>query len=263
LNGGKGLKKYNHVKYIFVDEVSMVRELFYKVLLTLKQAKPHIKFIICGDFFQLKPVLDTVSKSYEHSRVLYELVDGRMLTLTVCKRSDDVLFKICEKVKHGIEIDTTEFPRKKTMLNICFTNKTRKALNRDCMDRYISENTKRFIQVEKLHYDENSQDYTLMEGMPLIARVNKKSIGIVNNEVFDVEKIDKDSITVKNEFKTVVIPTQDISRTFNLGFARTTHKSQGDTFDVPYTIYEWRKMDTALRYVAISRANDIKNINIM
>jgi hypothetical protein len=36
-----------------------------------------------------------------------------------------------------------------------------------------------------------------MEGMPLIARVNKKSIGIVNNEVFDVEKIDKDSITVR------------------------------------------------------------------
>jgi hypothetical protein len=263
LNGGKKSSKYKFLKYIFVDEVSMVREMFYKVLLSMKFANPKLKFIICGDFYQLEPVMDKCIKSYEMSRALYELVGGRKLNLTVCKRSDDRLFRLCENVKNEVAIDTSVFGKNKSYLNICFTNERRKKVNAECVARYLKENQKRTVQVEKLHYDDNSQSYTLMEGMPVISRLNKKSLDIVNNETFEVLKIGKDSITVKNEMKTVIVPIKDISRTFNIGFCITTHKSQGETFDKPYTIYEWHKMDSRLRYVALSRATDIKNINIM
>ncbi len=44
--------------YIFIDEVSMLGEVFYKFLMTIKKIRPDIKFIISGDYNQLKPVND-------------------------------------------------------------------------------------------------------------------------------------------------------------------------------------------------------------
>ena len=44
--------------YIFVDEISMVKECFYKFLLTIKRIKPNIKFIVSGDHQQFKPIND-------------------------------------------------------------------------------------------------------------------------------------------------------------------------------------------------------------
>ena len=251
------------MEWVFVDEISMVKELFYKILLSVKFANPKIKFVICGDFFQLEPVNDRITKSYELSRALYELVDGIKLNLTVCKRSDDKLYKLGEIVKTGGTIDIKQFKSQKSDINICFTNKQRILVNSECVDRYINNNNKPFIKIEKLHYDDNSQDYTLMEGMPLISRLNRKSLDIVNNETFIVQNIKTDCIIIKNEMKSVSVPIQDINRTFNIGFCITVHKSQGDTFDKAYAIYEWKKMDRRLRYVALTRSTDINNISIM
>ncbi len=46
-------------------------------------------------------------------------------------------------------------------------------------------------------------------------------------------------------------------------FYFTTHRAQGETIDTNYTINEWDKMDTKLRYVALSRATNKKYINIV
>jgi ATP-dependent exoDNAse (exonuclease V) alpha subunit len=255
-------KKYKNIDYVFIDEISMVRELFYQVLITLKYNNPNIKFIISGDFYQLPPVNDRVNKSYQNSRVLYELVDGQKLELTKCKRSNDELFNICENVKVGNYVNI-KTGNKKSYLNICFSNKKRIQINTECINKYIKENPGEFINIEKLSYDENSQDYKLMVGMPLIARINKKSINIVNNEVFEVSKINNNSIIVKNEMKEIEINICDINRTFNIAYCTTIHKSQGQTFDQQYTIYEWKKLDNTLKYVALSRSSNINYINII
>jgi len=64
--------------YIFVDEISMLQEIFYKFLIILKQMKPKIKFIIVGDFDQLPPIKDRVDVfdydfDYANSSALKEL----------------------------------------------------------------------------------------------------------------------------------------------------------------------------------------------
>jgi hypothetical protein len=41
----------------------------------------------------------------------------------------------------------------------------------------------------------------------------------------------------------------------------TVHRSQGSTFEGPYTIFEWEIMDPKLKYVALSRGTNKKNIN--
>ena len=62
-------------KYIFVDEVSMLQEKFYKFLLMIKKFKPETKFIISGDYNQLPTICDRISEHYNYSRnpALFEL----------------------------------------------------------------------------------------------------------------------------------------------------------------------------------------------
>ena len=50
--------KKKKIKYLFIDEISMVHEIFYKFFIGLKRMLPEIRFIIAGDFEQLLPVKD-------------------------------------------------------------------------------------------------------------------------------------------------------------------------------------------------------------
>lgn len=265
LNSNTALKKLKNIDYFFVDEISMVREIFYQVLISIKQYNPNAKFIVVGDFGQLPPVNDRIHCNYENSRCLWELVDGNKMELTECKRSDDRLYNICLKVRNNKSITRELFKFKEpTYKNICFTNKTRKIVNEMCIKRYHQQHPRnKRIMIEELSYDKNSQAYELMEGMPIIARVNNKQLNIVNNEAFIVSKILKNKIIVKNTMnEEVEVSIEKFNRVFYIAFCITTHKSQGETIDEKYTIYEWDKMDTKLKYVAISRGKEISNIQI-
>jgi len=93
------LSHFEHFKYIFIDEISMMQELFYKFFIYLKRAKPELKFILVGDFEQLPPVNDRLgNRSFEDSRALYELCDGNKLKLRICRRADDKLFNMLKKI---------------------------------------------------------------------------------------------------------------------------------------------------------------------
>ena len=265
LQNKNGLNKAKKYDYIFIDKVSMVRETFYKVMIMIKNAKLNMKFIISGDFFQLSPVNDTIqNRSYKNSRVLYELVDGMKINLTLCKRSDAELFNLCEDVKCHKDIDITGFNKKLCWVNICHTNKKRKEINEIMLKEFYRLNkTGRKLKVEKLNFDENSQEYLLMRGMPLIARRNNKKLNIYNNEMFTCHSIKKETIIVKNEMdEEIEIPFNSIKYFFHIGFCITTHKSQGETYNEDYAIYEWEQMSYTLKYVALSRGTNKNIINI-
>ena len=46
------LPKEMDVEYFFIDEVSMMPEMFYKFFCTLKRIRPELKFMMAGDFRQ-------------------------------------------------------------------------------------------------------------------------------------------------------------------------------------------------------------------
>ena len=275
ISNGK-LNKFKNIKYIFVDEISMVREQFIKTLLLIKHGFPNIKFIISGDFNQLEPVLDRdkvlsnanrVNKyfDYKNSRALFELVDGNKLELTRCKRSDNFLFEICKDVIKSIPIDISQFNRPiETYLNICHTNDTRKKVNNKCMERFINEtNPTTTVSFKKLDFDDSSQAYTLCSGMPIISRLNRKDLNVFNNEMFHTVSIGREFITISNEMKqNIQVPVNKFNRIFQPAFCITTHRSQGATFNQPYTIYEYRQMTSKLKYVALSRSSSEFNIII-
>ena len=244
----------------------MVKEVFYQILLSLKYYKPDLKFIIVGDFNQLPPVKDTVEEDiYKSSKALHELVDGTFLELVHCRRSDAVLYNLCNEILDGKHIDISRFEDKLlTFLNICYTNKTRMEVNTLCMNEFIKQKMPtKVLHVKKLEYDDNTQDYKIAPGMPLIARKSSKTVNVVNNEMFKVEKIKSDVIVLSNDLKqNIEVPIERVNKLFNLAFALTIHKSQGATFKQHYTIHEWSRLNRRLKYVAMSRSSDINLIHI-
>jgi ATP-dependent exoDNAse (exonuclease V) alpha subunit len=261
---------------VFVDEISMVPELFYKFFISMKRLRPNIKFIIAGDFEQLLPVKDRVEGcDYKNSHALNELCDGNRLQLLKCRRSDDRLFNML--LKHNIhKILKTDFPREFTERHVCFTNTTRKNVNEIMMDKYAKKarhNKSQVLELPALKFSEQSQDVKLTAGTPLIGRKNMKGMDLFNNEMWIITKINtKDqTITIREDVKAEgdePIRVKDIAfevvqDLFNPAWCITIHKSQGSTFDDhAYTVHEFDKLCHRLKYVALSRATDIKHIRV-
>ena len=256
--------KQSKVEYLFIDEVSMMCEMFYRFFITIKRSLPNLKYIIAGDFEQLLPVRDRVEDcDYKNSIALHELSDGNRLQLSRCRRSDDVLFNML--LPNNIEkIQKQDFNNVMTDAHICFTNKKRIEINKFMMDEATCD--KDYIMLERRRYDKNSQNVKLMIGTPLIARMNNKKENIFNNEIFEITNIDKKKnifTVVGDEMNDVKIKFHDVTKFFNVAYCITCHKSQGTTIKTSYTIHEFNKMDKRLKYVALSRASDINFINIL
>jgi ATP-dependent exoDNAse (exonuclease V) alpha subunit len=125
--------------------------------------------------------------------------------------------------------------------------------------------TKNCIKLEKLPYDENSQDVTLVNKTPLIGKVNNSKLGIINNERYIIKKVDIQTkeLTIKNDTNEIVIGADEFQKLFRIGYDFTTHSSQGMSIDEPYTIHEFNRMSKKLKYVALSRSTKHEYINIM
>jgi 5-methylcytosine-specific restriction enzyme A len=253
--------------YIFVDEVSMLHSNFYKILMIIKQLK-NCNIIVSGDFNQLDVIGDLHKYDYKNSSILKELCDHNNINLQTCRRSNDKLFNLIQfdninnltpdDFKSDLKIDND--------INICWTNNTRKKINSKYMDAaYKKAKTSNYITLKKLEYDDNSQDVTLVNKTPLIAKVNNGNLKLINNERYIIKKVDNKAkeIIIKNDRNEIKIKADEFQKLFRIGYAFTTHSAQGMSIDKPYTIHEFNRMDQKLKYVALSRATKYENINII
>ena len=274
LNRSGGVSALTHVDYIFVDEISMVREVFYHMLLSIKFAQPHIKFIICGDFFQLPPVEDRVKDIYKASRALWELTDGNILHLTECMRANREFFDITEALRQNKPIDISVFKTQHiqgTDLHVCCTNNTRKRVNAECMK--LASVGFPTMEIAELAYAKESQPMTIFQGMPIIARLGNKTLDICNNETFVIQGLDlvNEKVYITNErfeLETpnhILMPVKQFRTHFLPAFCITIHKAQGATFNQPFTIHEWthKMMTHTMKYVAMSRATGTEIVRII
>jgi ATP-dependent exoDNAse (exonuclease V) alpha subunit len=265
-HSGKAIRDLN-CKYIIIDEVSMMSEHFYKYFIVVKRMRPDIKFILSGDFNQLLPVKERIENpDYKNSLALYELCDGQRLQLTKCRRSDRILFDLVQP-ENIMSLTKAHFGKKMTNVHLSFTNKKRIAINEEMMLKAVKANNsrKQILKLEKLSYDDNSQDVKLLSGMPIIARKNSKASEIANNETFTIKEIQhkKQIIVIEDDQRKIKIPFKDFQYMFYVAYCITCHKAQGETYNQPYTIHEFNRFDERLRYVSLSRATDISLINII
>ena len=167
---------------------------------------------------------------------------------------------------HNIkQVKKEDFTHSKTNTNICFTNKTRKQINHEKMMEAVEANKKgkkqKVLELKAYKYSDNSQDILLMKGMPVIARTTSEDFS--NNDQFIVQKVAATLITLTDGHATLEVLTAEFTRLFNLAYCITTHSCQGSTYDYPYTIHEFHKMDARLKYVALSRSTKKEFINNM
>ena len=99
--------------------------------------------------------------------------------------------------------------------------------------------------------------------MPVIARINNKGMDISNNETFMIKEVNESQVKLSGEGKAITIATKTFNSLFNVAYAITTHKSQGATFNHPYTIHEWTRFTKRMKYVALTRATNKSFINII
>ena len=268
-NNSKSIQELN-IQYLFIDEISMLSELFYNYFIALKQIRKDIKFIIAGDFAQLLPVNERIENAnYKDTIALYELIDFNRLQLTKCRRSDNTLFNMLLPDNIN-KLTKDDFNDKYSDRHICFTNQKRIIVNKYMMSKFIEDKERKTkskqtpLKLNKLVYDNNSQDVTLLKDMPIIARKNSKELGIANNDTFTIKKIDnkKQIIIITDDEKDIDIKIEEFQKMFYIAFCITTHKSQGSTFNHPYTIHEFNLFDERMKYVALSRSTDKNLINI-
>jgi hypothetical protein len=254
------------VDYVFVDEISMVPEMFYKFFLTMKRMKSNIRFIIAGDMGQLEPVNDRVKNcNYKNSTALNELCEGNRVQLEKWRRgTNDGLYEAC---KNPGQVKESQFKQEWTTRHIAFTHKTRMWVNERMMEKAYDKarkNKSTVAELEALEYDGHSQKVKLCAGTPIIARVNEKDLGLFNNESYVIKQIKSKSemIQIQEEDgdRKLEIPFKDFQRLFYPAYCITVHASQGSTFNHKYTIHEWSRFSARMKYVALSRSTLFENI---
>jgi hypothetical protein len=278
--------------YMIVDEISMCKEMFFKMLSVIQRYKPETNFILCGHYSQFLPVKDRVGerseKYYKNSGIFHELTKSNIVMLNQCRRSDDKHFKLCSDIPN---VKPSDFNNKYCDKHISYTNKTRILINKEMMDKKIKEanklideeneiikkrNKKASYQnrkplkqyIKPLHldsycYSNNSQDVDLIIGTPVMSIKNIKDV-MVNGESFIIESYNDQIIQARSELTNNVldIDVKDFQRNFLVSYCITSHRAQGQTFTKPYTIHEWNKLSNRSKYVALSRANTWENCNI-
>jgi ATP-dependent exoDNAse (exonuclease V) alpha subunit len=161
-------------------------------------------------------------------------------------------------------VKKTDFNSEFTFKHLSFTHKTRMEINEKCMDiakaKYHHSD---WVKLPKSKYDEHSQEVKLLPNVPIIAKVNNKELGIVNNEEFIIDKVKGNLIYISNEEHKMTIKASEFQNLFYVAYCITIHQSQGQTIKIPYNIWDWEKLDKRLKYVAIGRAQHKNQINII
>ena len=122
--------------YIIIDEVSMMKEIFYKMMAVIRRFKPDVKFILCGHFEQFKPVKDRVGNKktpyYRDSNIFHELCGSNMLELTTCRRSSKKHFDLVSNYKN---VTRSDYNNKFADFHILFTTNKRIEVNHIMMEK--------------------------------------------------------------------------------------------------------------------------------
>ena len=248
--------------YIIIDEKSMVGEQFIKYLYAYKKKYPSVKFIYSGDFRQLGPVCDRVETfDYQHSYAIHTLCDGNLLELKTFRRGDKKLFDLlCSDID---SIDASQFPSRASKKSLAYTNAKRKAVNSYWMDQLKKD--EEHLIVTKYKHNKQSQDMYVYKDLPVIACRTNKGLDFVNSDSGTVIEFNKKQIVIAIDGKEeqLKLDIETFQKSFYPAYCITIHRSQGCSIGEAYTIYEWDKLDTKLKYVALSRSRSLSYINIV
>jgi ATP-dependent exoDNAse (exonuclease V) alpha subunit len=273
IEGNVSTKKLNYiknnVKYIFVDEISMINKEMWRRLVFIKRAT-GCAFLLIGDDKQLPPVEDEEIEDYFNTSAVKYLCNNNRNILTVMKRFNPQLKEHLNNVE---AVDISQFPFKENPINIAYTHKTRKTVNKKWNNKLKPDDC---LHIPVRPDDEKyGQDMYIYKGCPLIARQNDNKFQMyMNNETFEVIDYDEDKIYLwterlndkgELEVHTIDVDISMVQKLFYLNYCTTIHKVQGTTITESFTIWDWNHpcMSKKAKYTALSRGTCPENISIV
>ncbi len=263
-------------KYLIIDEISQIKpSLWDKIILHVKLHK--LKVILSGDPYQIN---ECASRGKD-IRVIIEMLcrtDAKLITYRRGEGSPNaakMLTMYDDLLKKNLDVRdlVPKLPAGKVVRKcICRLNETRKAFNREVMDRWKLEHGKKeehlVIPAYKgpnTEFEYYSQDCIIFPGTPVIALFSKmtKAETIYKNEEGFI--VNLDPITIRySDGRTTISNNFD---GFVVNWATTGAKAQGQTYDYPYMIKDVEDIkknekDLAVNffYTCISRATNISNV---
>jgi thymidine kinase len=271
------LKKY---KIIVIDEIGMINAEIWNMIMLLKKTTKAI-FIVMGDFRQCPPIEEGAEIDYFNHPYVKRLVNNNRCQLTKPQRYDMALWDWLEDFyENGIE--GNEIKKKKLTIdnilyskNICYRNLTRNAINNVCMDYFKKEKAYIPLIVPEKCNNKYADTAYIYKGLPIMAVVANKELGIINSEEFWVKEFSSSNSNMtiyRDEDNTAefTIEFKVFHKYFVVNYAATAHKSQGATISKPINIFDWDYMitdfngnpDRRVGYTAISRGKTCDQISI-
>ena len=128
------------IRYILIDEVSMISEKIWHVLAQIKQQFNFI-FVGFGDFKQLKN-RNEEHIDFKNSWIVKYIFNNNLIELTKIHRfKDNELLKDAYACSDGKNIDFTTYSKQECDLCLCWTNAAVNALNTKWNKHYANNHT--------------------------------------------------------------------------------------------------------------------------
>ena len=137
------LIKYYHqhgVKYIFIDEISMIPSRMWNIIAHIKEQYGFI-IIGCGDWKQLAPV-EEEDTDFENSWIVKYVFNNNSYELVkVWRFNESELLQDAYTASNGGEIDFTRYGNTEHDLALCYTNDAVDAINKKWNEHYSKQHS--------------------------------------------------------------------------------------------------------------------------
>lgn len=234
---------------IFIDEISMIPEFIWSLIIDLKN-QCNVPIILVGDHRQLPPVSKVKNSNYFENPTIAWIVDYNRTELMERQRYDEELWNYLE-TPYALPNSPFDY----NAMHICHTNECVNKINTMMNQFHVKEPT---IIIDELR---------LTNGVPLLSIITNKFL--IKNELYKIDscKSEKNNkliillSTTNDSHIDITINKEEFSKLFKLGYAMTTHKLQGSTIEGSVQIHEINNVyDSKLFYTAYSRATKLSNI---
>ena len=243
------------IKYIFLDEISMISERIWNILCHLKKEFGFV-FIGFGDFKQLRPVGEE-HIDFENTWLVKHLFNNNRCHLkTVYRFNENKLLQDAYECADGKSIDFKRYGNKECDLSLCWTNLCVDTLN----SKYNEMHAKKYNKVKEVKGYGNTK-ILLHKNLQLLAYRSSLAKKYYNSEDFTVVDFDDEHFSLKSaEGETIKVDIK-FTNHFKPFYAITVHKAQGMTINNPYSIYEYDRMKHNMLYVALTRTSKEEYVN--
>lgn len=257
VNVNKLVEKISKLNVLWVDETSMCPMKFYKIIyLGWLRSKGKLKVILSGDINQIQSIEEHGEKRYDVTKC--RAIRQMCPTLTHldyivgCGRYDDKAHKMIEHFLKEKNLNGFHFaPLTNTEFNICYYNKTRQWVNKQC----DAQHEGRTITFK---YQKKPEQYKVYEGMRLMCTANLDKREMYNSEMYTLDKIAEGCYQINEQTFT----EEELAENFIVAYCVTTHKFQGDEINTHYNIWDVQKMNANELNTALSRTTKYEYIHL-